>query len=314
MERTAASPAAIDREFDEAAIHEVVRAKDVMEADARSIATKLGYALPGGQVDPDLIQRDIAVNMRRSVESVLEIGRGLMVLKASVGHGNFTARLNELDIEDRLAQRFMAAAIKFSNASTSTHVVNAIGTQSKLFELLVLDDDQMDELMTDGQVGDLKLDKIATMTTRELRKTLREVQANYEQRGKMLANKDEAINRIIESRKLPEPTPDNRKTTLIADIASAEANARAWIIGQLQAAMLELLEHDAETGDNHGPVLAGFFDSLTHAINTVRERLGLPEPAVAAEEEFDEEAFNRRMAARGPVPFDAEGRFIPREG
>ena len=42
------------------------------------------------------IQRDISANMRRSVEACLEVGRGLAVLKAACGHGNFVARLDVL--------------------------------------------------------------------------------------------------------------------------------------------------------------------------------------------------------------------------
>ena len=42
------------------------------DSNARQVAMQLGYALPADSTDPDLIQRDIAANMRRSVESCLE--------------------------------------------------------------------------------------------------------------------------------------------------------------------------------------------------------------------------------------------------
>ena len=44
------------------------------------------------------------------------------------------------------------AALKFSNASTSTHLI-AAGNKSKLIELLVLDDDQVAELNDGGTVA-----------------------------------------------------------------------------------------------------------------------------------------------------------------
>ena len=63
------------------------------DALVHATAAKIGYLLPVDATDPDLIQRDISANMRRSVEAGLEVGRGLVVLKAACGHGNFMARL-----------------------------------------------------------------------------------------------------------------------------------------------------------------------------------------------------------------------------
>ena len=48
------------------------------------------------------------------------------------------ARLDVLGIEPRVAQKFTQAAIKFSNAPSTAHLLKSIGNQSKLFEMLVL--------------------------------------------------------------------------------------------------------------------------------------------------------------------------------
>lgn len=77
--------------------------------------------------DPDLIQRDISANMRRSVEACLEVGRGLAVLKQACEHGQFMAQLDVLGIDHSVAKRFMQAAVKFSNGATSHHLISAIG-------------------------------------------------------------------------------------------------------------------------------------------------------------------------------------------
>jgi len=120
------------------------------DASVRAVAMQLGYQLPADATDPDLIQRDIAANMRRSVEACLEVGRGLRVLKEACEHGSFMARLEVLGIEVRVAQKFMASAAKFSNAA-STPLLRAAGNQTKLFEMLVLDDEQIEELELTGQ-------------------------------------------------------------------------------------------------------------------------------------------------------------------
>ncbi|MFT4190870.1 MAG: hypothetical protein QM617_05005 [Comamonas sp.] len=160
------------------------------QAHVRAVALQVGYQLPADSADPDLIQRDIAANMRRSVEACLEVGRGLAVLKAVCGHGNFLARLEVLGIETRVAQRFMQSAIKFSNAA-STPLLNAIGNQTKLFEMLVLDDEQIDELALTGETGELHLDDIATMSVKELREALRQAKHDEQYMGDKLSKERE---------------------------------------------------------------------------------------------------------------------------
>ncbi|MDR1424283.1 MAG: hypothetical protein LBI92_06760 [Azoarcus sp.] len=186
----------------------------VIAADAatREVARQVGYELPGGAIDPDLIQRDIAANMRRSVEACMEVGRGLTVLKSAVGHGQFLARLEVLGVDDRLARRFMSAAHKFSNRA-STPVLKAAGSQTKLLELLVLDDEQVEELAETGKTGELKLDDVACMSVSELRKALREARATCEARKKAIDQKSETIDELQEqlALKTPEPAPARKQ-------------------------------------------------------------------------------------------------------
>ena len=169
------------------------------EATVRAVAAQLGYQLPADCTNPDLIQRDIAANMRRSVEACLEVGRGLRVLKEACEHGNYMNRLEALGLDRSVAVRFMQAATKFSNVATSQHLTKAIGTQSKLFEMLVLDDEQIEELELTGQTGELKLDDIATMSVKELRQALREAREDAEAQSKLLASKNNKIDELTAS-------------------------------------------------------------------------------------------------------------------
>jgi hypothetical protein len=172
----------------------VRQAISAQDATIRAVATQLGYQLPADCTDPDLIQRDIAANMRRSVEACLEVGRGLRVLKEACEHGQFMTRLEVLGIETRVAQRFMASAVKFANAA-STPLLKAVGNQTKLFEMLVLDDEQIEELELHGQTGELKLDDIATMSVKELRAALRTERQEAQE-------KQTNIERLIEQKQL----------------------------------------------------------------------------------------------------------------
>jgi len=171
-------------------------AEQQQSARVRAVALRVGYQLPADAIDPDLIQRDIAANMRRSVEACLEVGRGLSVLKEACEHGNFLARLDVLGMDRTVASRFMQAAAKFSNVATSHHLTKAIGSQSKLLELLVLDDEQIEELTLAGQTGELKLDDVATMSVKELRAKLREMRQEKEATQRLLADKNAKIDEL----------------------------------------------------------------------------------------------------------------------
>lgn len=166
-------------------------------ARVRAVALRVGYQLPGDAIDPDLIQRDIAANMRRSVEACLEVGRGLTVLKEACQHGQFIARLEVLGMDRGVAARFMQAAMKFSNVPTSAHLTKAIGSQSKLLELLVLDDEQIEELTLEGQTGELKLDDVATMSVKELRAKLREAKQDKEAMQRRLDDQNTKIGELV---------------------------------------------------------------------------------------------------------------------
>lgn len=159
---------------------------------ARIVASQLGYQLPADCVDPDLIQRDIAANMRRSIEACLEVGKGLLVLKEACQHGAFMARLDVLGIEPRVAQRFMQAARKFSNA-TAPSLLKAAGNQTKLFELLVLDDEQIEELELTGQTNGITVDDISKMGFRELRKECRGLRDKVHALERLNDNKNKKI-------------------------------------------------------------------------------------------------------------------------
>lgn len=223
-----------------------------LDTTVRAVALQIGYQLPADCTDPDLIQRDISANMRRSVEACLEVGRGLAVLKAACGHGQFIARLDVLGIEYSVGARFMQAAKKFSNVASTRHLTAALGNQTKLFEMLVLDDEQLEELELTGQTGELHLDKIATMSVKELRAALREAKADAAATDRVLEQKSSTI------------------TQLQKDL-SREIDPQA----QWSGAMKELALHVA----GHR---ANFLESIT-ALDVIREKVMQQEAEPGAE-------------------------------
>ena len=254
--------------------HALVEAQLQHNAAVRAVALRVGYQLPADAADPDLIQRDIAANMRRSVEACLEVGRGLIVLKEACQHGEFMARIEVLNLDHSVCKRFMQAAAKFSNGATSHHLTKAIGNQSKLFEMLVLDDEQIEELELTGQTGELKLDDVATMSVKELRKKLRELKAEVEAAEERIAvrgqQRDEAEEQARGFKKL---LPDGKVDALMAEATKQMNDALAAINGKFRQALLALEALDqGEAGiKDYRPMAAGLVGQLQQSITTIRD-------------------------------------------
>ncbi|MBK3336369.1 hypothetical protein [Burkholderia pseudomallei] len=241
----------------------------------RAIATQLGYQLPADCTDPDLIQRDIAANMRRSVEACLEVGRGLRVLKEACEHGQFMARLDVLGIEASVGRRFMEAATKFSKRAL-THVLGAAGNQTKLFEMLILDDEQIEELELTGQTGELKLDDIATMSVKELRGALREARENATAQARLLSDKNAKIDELAAKKtRVKKVTPDEEGAEIRKETSAIAFEAESVIRGNLRAAFETLAQHAETHGAPHDDFMAGVLGQIQLSLNQLRSEFGV---------------------------------------
>lgn len=255
------------------------------DSTVRAVALQLGYQLPADCTDPDLIQRDISANMRRSVEACLEVGRGLEVLKSACDHGQFLSRLDVLGIDVTVSKRFRQAARKFSNGA-STHLLKAIGNQTKLFEMLVLDDEQIEELGTTGQTGTLALDRIATMSVKELRTALRESSAEKNATEKLLADKNAKIDKL--SRNIARLTLDEKLLELQKEATAMMNDALGSIRGGVRQAVIALSNPPADAPDQ-GVFIAGLVGQLQAELNALRTEFNLPDVSTAADQALADE-------------------------
>jgi hypothetical protein len=251
------------------------------DSQVRAVAEQLGYQLPADCTDPDLIQRDIAANMRRSVEACLEVGRGLQVLKTACGHGNFIDRLDALGIDRHVAKRFIAAAVKFSSLPASSALTKAIGSQSKLIEMLVLDDGELQELELTGQTGELTLDDVATMSVKELRKALREAREDKKALQQVAASKNDKIDELsAQLAKKPLVIvlpPDQEAKQLRQEVAALAFEAEADITGKLREGFAKLQQHGESTGVDHASWKAGLVAHLERMLQALKSEFHLPE-------------------------------------
>lgn len=245
----------------------------------RAVALQMGYQLPADCTDPDLIQRDISANMRRSVEACLEVGKGLRVLKEACAHGNFMARLDVLNIDDGVARKFMHAATKFSKRSSTT-VLKAINSQTKLFEMLVLDDDQMDELELSGQTGELHLDDVATMSVKELRTKLRQERVE-KQRLKAVADELNAESVQLKLKgKVVAHTDWPAALEPVTDQVAAAGRKLATAMSELETCRITIFEHAQTLGDDVRP---SFEAALVHVAEVYEAALSRAERSIERE-------------------------------
>ncbi len=158
---------------------------------------------------------ECAFFIEASAKAALELGKRLILLKEMEGHGNFIKALNTLGLSNGTAHNVMKVAAKLSNLQTSGNLLDGIKSRSKVFELMILDDVDLQELSEGGTVAGLKLDDVDRMSVRELRAALRESREAAQAKDKVLAGKNQKLDEMegkldTLSRKLAEK--DRQKT------------------------------------------------------------------------------------------------------
>lgn len=238
------------------------------------LADRIGYDGPltlGGAEDHARMQ------MRRTVNECLELGKTLLIIKELTPHGGFRDRIELLGISYSAAKRFMQATLKFSKGATS-RLLESAGTQAKLLELLVLDDDELKELSENGSTRGIALDDIETMTTRELRAALRrereDLTKDLAAKDKYIATQAEQIQKLHKKlSRVETETPDEAivETRKLADAIAFSAEHE--VATNLRKAFEALIEY----GDvhQHSEYMLGLITQIELACDVLRGDFGL---------------------------------------
>lgn len=147
-----------------------------------------------GELTVGALEDRIRFYQGRTVEAVLEMGRCLLILKEMCSHGDFTKRIELLGFSPRMAQKFMQATLKVKSEFNS--LIAKVDSQTKLLELITLDDDQLEALNSGESVGGITLDDIDTMSVSELKKALKQARAENEAKDEVLATKNRKIDEL----------------------------------------------------------------------------------------------------------------------
>ena len=158
------------------------------------LATQLSY---DGDLSVGALEDGIRLYQRRTIEDLFELGKRLLLLKEQTQHGEFISRVELLGFDKSLARKLMVATLKFSKVETSP-LLKTVKSQSKLLELIVLDDNDIEIIEDGGSIGDVNLDSIETMSVRELKKALRDAKADIDAKEQVIKAKDQEKNKILE--------------------------------------------------------------------------------------------------------------------
>ena len=278
------APATPESTFDETVtlqpLNEIAVIEQVAQEHVVALAQQLGYQ---GALSVGALEDGIRFYQQRTAEACMELGKRLVLLKETTQHGEFKPRLELLGIEYGAAKRFMGVASKFSKGPTSA-LLKAANSQSKLIELLVLDDSEVLELEEGGTVRGLTVDDVDRMGVRELRANLRESRADKAADEKMLAKKNAEIDKL--SRRIAKAKPDDVLLDLQKEATTLMNDALGCIRGNLRHACIALKNHSDE---DHSLFTAGLVGQVQAAITALREEFDLPDVSIAADAQLASE-------------------------
>lgn len=241
------------------------------------IVAQFGDGLP---FDPLRYEDKIRGHLSRSAEEMLAAGRALVVAREHLPHGEWGNFLTRIGLEESVARRMSQAAIKFSNRATSHALLKAAGTKSKLFELMVLDDEDITELNDGGTVAGLELDDIARMPVSELRKALRDAREEKKAIDQLLAEKNTAMDELKAELKktttrIQAAPPDEVAEQLRSELLAQATGAESAISSGLRAAINLLTQHDQEHGTDHRAIIAGHFTRIQQVMDDLRNEFAI---------------------------------------
>ncbi|EDU0755363.1 DUF3102 domain-containing protein [Salmonella enterica] len=254
---------------------------NAMTQHRMEIMQQFGDGLP---YERNRIVHEARFYMDQSAEAMLEAGKRLVILKENEPHGEYVQIVKEqLNLEPRIAQKMAQAALKFlspeltSKAKTFSHL-----GKSKLYELMLEDDEDLAELADGGTVAGLTLDDVDRMSVRELRQALREARETNAAQQRVLADKNEKIDslstRLEKKSRIQPPEPDEEVKKLRAEVTALAVEAESAIAVRLSSAFETLCAYCAENMiDTPRDFMAGLVCQLESTARSLRSTFDLPD-------------------------------------
>ena len=216
--------------------------------------------------------------------AIFELGGYLLLLKEGCAHGEFLAALDRLGVTPRSAQRYMSMCQRFANTTTSSHL-EKLGF-SKMAELLPLDDDQVDDLVDEGQTGELSLDDVARMSVKQLRAAVRKERAEAAKQKNQVERLTTVNTELHEEARLVKRLPaDKALAKTKAEATGLQSEALGLVRGGLRQALLKLNEMGGDA--SHTAFMASLLGAVYVELDALRDEFGLPLAALDTTPEWE---------------------------
>lgn len=240
---------------------------------AKAMATRVNYE---GTLTLGAIEDEIRFYQRRTVETCLELGKRLLVLKELAPHGEFQQRVEMLGITARTAQTFMNVTIKTLKSETVSLLTNRVKNVKAFLELVTHDDETIEDLS--------KLDEFDKMSASQLREAARA-------KDRVIATDKESLSSVraeldalkARPKRIKTQDPDAALIELTKEAQGYATEALGMIRGRVRAALEALAEHHNQHGDDAVRVnMAGMLGQLQAELKALRDQYNLPDVAEAA--------------------------------
>jgi len=183
------------------AMDAVVQKIQKQQLSIREVEEQFGDGQP---YERHRLENEVRFYQQTAAESLIEIGKRLIRMKANEEHGDFLQVLDNLGMATRSAQYAMIAARKFGNTRTSAYL-----GKEKMLALTVLDDDSIQALEGGEKVAGVTMDDIDRMSVRELKETLRKERDKRKKektaQEDAIGKKEEKINELEQQLRYQDP-------------------------------------------------------------------------------------------------------------
>lgn len=259
------------------------RAVAIREQNERvsALALQLNYQ---GSTDPAVLVNSAMDAVKRIGMAIFELGAYLLLIKESCAHGEFMPVLERLGINQKSANKYMAITHRFANSSTSSNL-EKLGF-SKMAELLPLDDDQVDDLVDEGQTGELSLDDVARMSVKQLRAAVRKERAEAAKQKSQVDRLTAVNTELHEEARLVKRLPANEALAKTKKEAVGLQNETVGLVrGGLRQALLNLNELGGDA--SHTAFMACLLGAVYVELDALRDEFGLPLATVDTTPEWE---------------------------
>ncbi|WMI81578.1 DUF3102 domain-containing protein [Anaerotignum sp. MB30-C6] len=199
----------------------------------------------------EVITQEIQFYKGQATMAIIEIGRRLEEAKLRIPHGRWGEWLkNEIQFSERTAQNFMRIAREYPNPQTVAVLGNSM---SKALALLTLPPEDREDFLQETHVIDGEEKTVADMSTREMERLVKELEAERKAKGEMQLRIDtlemeanqEKLNESEQVAKAEEKQreAEERLATLQAELDAAHSEPQAT---EIDGDVLEQIRKDAE--------------------------------------------------------------------